>query len=278
MCFEMALIQMSVTGGNKPRNLMRAKQMIAEASAHGSRLVVLPEAMDLGWLHPSGKTDAEPIPDGEPYRQLALSASLHGVHVCAGLTERFGDQIFNSAVIIGEKGELLCVHRKINELEIGHPYYAQGDRLNVVQTELGALGLMICADGFARDRVISRSLCYMGADIIISPSAWAVRGDHDNCKNPYGDDWRNAYKPVAMEFSVWIAGVSNVGAIEAGPWAGRKCIGCSLVVGPDGKEVIQGPYGVDAETIIYVDVELAKRPARGCGWIEYWKSKSITSQ
>ena len=28
-------------------------------------------------------------------------------------------------------------------------------------------------DGFAKDHVLSRSLCYMGADIILSPSAWA---------------------------------------------------------------------------------------------------------
>jgi len=270
MRFEMALIQMSVVGGNKARNLARAQGMIAAAAAHGSRLVVLPEALDLGWTHPSSQIDAEPIPDGEPYRRLAQSAAMHGVYVCAGLTERFGDQVFNSAVIVDKKGERLCVHRKINELDIGHPFYAQGDRLNVVHTELGSLGLMICADGFAKDHVLSRSLGYMGADIILSPCAWAVSGDHDNDKEPYGDTWRMAYKPVAQEFSLWMAGVSNVGVINAGPWVGHKCIGCSLVMGPRGEEVLQGPYGVDAETILYVDVDLTKRPARGCSWYEHW--------
>jgi predicted amidohydrolase len=264
MNFEMALIQMSVVGGNKPRNLARAQAMIAEAAAHGSRLVVLPEALDLGWTHPSSKTEAEPVPDGTPCRRLAESAASHGVLVCAGLTERHGDRVFNSAVILGKKGELLCLHRKINELEIGHPFYALGDRLNVVPTELGTLGLMICADGFAKDHVLSRSLCYMGADMILSPSAWAVPGDHDNQTDPYGAIWKDAYQPVAREFSVWIAGVSNVGAMDAGPWAGRKCIGCSLVIGPDGAEVLRGPYGADAETILYVDVKPVERPARGC--------------
>lgn len=269
---------MSVIGGNKSQNLARAEQMIAEAAAHGSRLVILPEAMDLGWTHPSSKTDAEPIPNGTPYRRLAQTASSHGVYLCAGLTERCGDMVFNSAVIVGKSGELLCVHRKLNELDIGHPFYAQGDRLNVVRTELGTLGLMICADGFAKDHVLSRSLCYMGADIILSPSAWAVPGNHDNDKEPYGDIWRNAYQPVAQEFSVWIVGVSNVGAIEVGPWAGRKCIGCSLVVDPSGEEVLQGPYGVDAETILYVDIEHWKRPARGCDWVEYWKTESANKK
>jgi predicted amidohydrolase len=274
MDFEMALVQMSVTGGDKRRNLARAEKLIAEAAAHGSRLVVLPEAMDLGWTHPSSRTAAEPIPHGEPCRRLAESAACHGIFLCAGLTERCGDHVFNSAVILGKSGELLCFHRKINELEIGHPFYAQGDRLNVAGTELGTLGLMICADGFARDHVLSRSLCYMGADILLSPSAWAVPADHDYQTDPYGAIWKNSYRPVAQEFCVWIAGVSNVGPINDGPWAGRKCIGCSLVVGPDGAEVVQGPYGVDAETILYVDVKTVKRPARGCGWMEYWTNVS----
>ena len=106
----------------------------------------------------------------------------------------------------------------------------------------------------------------MGADVILSPCAWAVEADHDNTSQPYGDIWRNAYRPVAQTYSVWIAGVSNVGPIGGGPWAGRKCIGCSLVVGPNGEEVLQGPYGVDAEAILYIDIEPTKRPARGCGW------------
>lgn len=267
MRFEMAMGQMLVIGGDKVGNLDRAEHVIARAAAHGSRLVVLPEAMDLGWTDPSSLTDAEPIPDGQPCRRLAQAARAAGVYVCAGLTERCGDRVFNAAVILGKQGELLCLHRKLNELEIGHPYYAQGDRLCVVSTELGTLGLMICADGFAADRVLSRSLGYMGADIILSPCAWAVEADHDNEREPYGDTWRNAYQPVAKDFHVWIAGVSNVGPIDAGPWAGRKCIGASLVVGPDGGQVVQGPYGIDAETILYVDVNTVARPARGCGWV-----------
>lgn len=271
MVVEMALIQMAVAGGAKSRNLAHAEELIAKAADHGSALVVLPEAMDLGWTHPSSVTEAEPIPEGEVFRRLAQAAARHSVYVCAGLTERFGSQVYNAAVIIGKHGEPLCLHRKLNELDIGHGYYAQGDRLNVVHTDIGTLGLMICADAFARGEVLTRSLGYMGADIILSPCAWAVPADHDNQKEPYGGLWRRVYKGVAKDFRMWIAGVSNVGAIDAGPWAGRKCIGCSLVVGPDGEEVLQGPYGEDAETILYVNVELVARPARGCDWEKQWR-------
>lgn len=272
--FKIALIQMLVEGGNKQRNLARAEALIKEAAENGADLVLLPEALDLGWTHPSCKAEAEPIPNGEPAQRLIQAAGRHGVFICAGLTEREGQKIYNSALIINRSGEVLCKHRKLNELVIGHNFYDQGDRLNVVHTELGTLGLMICADGFAQDNVITRSLCYMGADIILSPSAWAVPDDHDNTKDPYGDTWRKAYIPVAKEFSVLIVGASNVGAITAGPWASRKCIGCSLVIGPTGEEILQGPYGIDAETILYVDIEPVQRPARGCAWSEY-RQKSI---
>jgi predicted amidohydrolase len=169
-------------------------------------------------------------------------------------------------VIIGPHGEVLIKHRKLNELDIGHSYYGQGDRLNVCHTDLATFGLMICADGFARDRVLARALGYMGADVILSPCAWAVPAEHDNANEPYGELWRNSYQPVAREFSVWIIGVSNVGWITAGPWQGRKAIGCSLVIGPRGEEVVQGPYGSEAETVLYVEVTPVPRPARGCGW------------
>jgi len=278
MTIKLALIQMSVEGGNQDRNLARAGELVADAAANGADLALLPEAMDLGWTHPSSRTDAEPIPEGEPYKRLARAALEQGIYVCAGLTEKARGVVFNSAVIIDRRGRLLCLHRKINELAIGHEYYGQGDRLNVVHTEIGALGLLICADAFAKDRVLSRSLCYMGADIILSPSAWAVPADHDNAAAPYGKEWRDAYMPVAKEFSTWIVGVSNVGRISAGPWAGRKCIGCSLVIGPDGREVLQGPYGVDAETILYIDINTVKRPARGDAWIEYWKEEAANQR
>ncbi len=63
------------------------------------------------------------------------------------------------------------------------------------------------------------------------------------------------YSPVAKEYGAWIVGVSNVGRLSGGPWEGRKCIGCSLAVGPGGEKVVTGPYGADAESIVYVDIK-----------------------
>jgi predicted amidohydrolase len=266
MSFQLALIQMLVEGGAKAANLSRALARIEVAATKGAQVVLLPEALDLGWTHDSARTEAEPIPAGGPYQQLAAAARGCGIHICAGLTERAEDEVFNAAVLIGPRGELLLHHRKLNELEIGHHCYDQGDRLAVARTPFGTIGVMICADAFAPGQVVARTLALMGADLILSPSAWAVPTDHDQGAQPYGSLWLDNYRPVARGYRVWIAGVSNVGRLNAGPWIGRKCIGCSLVVGPAGNQVLMGPYGEDADTILQLEVEPEPRPTRGAGW------------
>lgn len=263
---KLALIQMLVEGGRREANLARAESRIREAALQGAGIALLPEVCDLGWTHPSARELAEPIPGGTASRRLMRAAAENRIYVCAGLTERDGDRVYNAAVLVGPRGELLLKHRKLNELDIAHDLYAQGDRLNVVDTEYGTIGVLICADATARHHALLRSLGYMGADLILSPSAWAVPPDHDNAETPYGETWRVPYRTVAREFRLWVAGVSNVGRLEEGPWKGWHCIGCSLVMNPEGKEVLQGPYGVSADTILYVDVRTVPRPGRGTDW------------
>jgi len=272
--FKLALVQMPVEGGRRDDNLRRAARRIDEAAAAGAKIIVLPEALDLGWTHPLARTEAEPIPDGASCLTLREAARRNGAFLCAGLTERAGEAVFNSAVLIDPEGTVLLAHRKLNELEIGHEFYGQGDRLAVARTPLGTVGVMTCADAFARGQVVSRTLGLMGADLILSPCAWAVPADHDNTREPYGQLWLDNYCPVAREFRLWIVGVSNVGWLTGGPWQGRRCIGCSLVVNPDGVAVVRGPYGVDAEALLYADIEIEPRPARGDAWEDYWGQRA----
>jgi len=251
---KLAMVQMLVEGGAKRRNLQHGRDLIALAATHGAQVILLPEAMPLGWTDSSARNDADAVPGGETWTMLVQSAKAHEVYVCSGVIERSGDQIFNAAVLIGPDGKLLLHHRKLNELEIAHDLYTRGDRLNVAHTPLGTFGLMICADAFVKGQVISRTLGVMGAQLILSPCAWAVNADHDNTRDPYGQLWLDNYQPVAREFGLWISGTSNVGSITAGPWKGRKCIGCSLLINPCGEVILRGPYGENAETILYSEV------------------------
>jgi hypothetical protein len=54
-----------------------------------------------------------------------------------------------------------------------------------------------------------------------------------------------------------------VGWLTGGPWKGRKCIGNSLAVGPGGRTLAVGPYGVDAEDLTIVEVTATPPIARG---------------
>ena len=103
----------------------------------------------------------------------------------------------------------------------------------------------------------------MGEQVILWACEWAMPADHDDWRDQYGAIWRESYGAAARDFRLWIAGCSNVGWITDGPWQGRKCIGCSLVVGPDGVPVRRGPYGVDAETLLFVDVTPESGRGRG---------------
>ena len=271
--FKLAVAQMHVVGGALDANLEHAGEMIAEAAEHGAQLVLLPEAMDLGWTDPSALTMAEPVPGGKSARLLSSMAKKYQIYICSGLTEKDGEKVYNSAVLIDPTGKVILLHRKINELDIGHAYYALGQSLQVVQTDLGSIGVMICADASTGKHEIPRALSYMGADVILSPSAWAVPADHNNIDNPYGGTWWRAYKPVAKDFRVWIASCSNVGWMTGGPWQGWKAIGCSMVIGPGGNEVLNAPYGENADTILYVDIKPEPRPGQGTTWHNFWKKQ-----
>ncbi|MBX2923465.1 MAG: carbon-nitrogen hydrolase family protein [Chitinophagaceae bacterium] len=249
---KIAMVQMLVKGNDIAANLANAESCLQAAAANGADIAVLPECMDIGWTHPGSREHAGTIPGGEVFGRLSAAAAKWKIFVCSGLTERDNGKVYNTAVLIDSNGHLLLKHRKINELDIGKPYYATGDRINIVDTAFGRLGVMICADAIVEDRSIATALARMEPDIILSPCAWAVPPGYDNDIQPYGDLWRDAYMPIAEKFSTYIIGVSNTGHMEAGPWKGWDCIGASIAVDNTGKQMQQLPFGVTAETIVYV--------------------------
>ena len=116
----------------------------------------------------------------------------------------------------------------------------------------------------------------MGAHFIFSPSAWAVKADHDNRKEPYGKEWRKSYRQLCKLYGITVVGVSNVGWLTAGPWKGRKAIGCSLAIGPEGEILAQGPYGSDAEALITITLQARSRDVKGTEYSQYLKERGYT--
>ncbi len=267
--------QILVEQGAIAANLERATHAVAVLAGKGCEVVVLPECLNCGWTFPGTRDLAVSIP-GPHADTLCRAAADARVHVVAGLAERAGERIYNSAVLISPDGAILTLHRKINELDIAHDLYSVGDRLQVIETALGVVGINICADNFPSSLALGHSLCRMGCQLLLSPCAWAVDANHDNTKEPYGGLWREAYGELARLYGVAVAGVSNVGPLIAGPWAGRKCIGCSLVIGSSGEELLQGPYGDDAAALLRVDIPLRPPAGRGADFIGILRSKGYT--
>jgi hypothetical protein len=46
-----------------------------------------------------------------------------------------------------------------------------------------------------------------------------------------------------------------------------------MVIGPGGTQVLNAPYGVDADTIMYVNIKPEPRPGQGTTWHNYWKKQ-----
>ncbi|MCM8761084.1 MAG: carbon-nitrogen hydrolase family protein, partial [Candidatus Omnitrophica bacterium] len=119
------------------------------------------------------KTEAKPVPG--PYSdRLCKLASQKGIYICAGLTEKARDRVYNTAILIDSAGEIVLKYHKINLLVVEQEYYAVGDRLLVVETPFGIVGVNICADNYLDSLHIGHALARMMPQIILTPSSWTV--------------------------------------------------------------------------------------------------------
>lgn len=266
MNLKIGMGQLLVTGGNPEKNIRNALKMIKEAANNKCDIVILPECLDLGWTNPAAKDTAKPIP-GEYSDKICLAARKGNIHVVAGLTENEKNVVFNTAILVSGDGKILLKYRKINILGIAQDLYSTGMSLAVAGTAIKGeevkIGINICADNFPNSLALGHSLARMGAQMILSPCAWAVDANHDNQKDPYGRMWKESYSILARLYDISVVGVSNVGKVHGGPWDGRKCIGNSLAMGPGGELIAEGPYGVLAEKLIVIKVEVVKHGVTG---------------
>jgi predicted amidohydrolase len=232
---RIGLGQVLVRMGDKKANLAALLRAIDEAAAARCDVAVLPECSLAGWLSASAGDAAEPIP-GPITKKLQELAKRRRMAIVAGLEERDGDRVYNSAVMVGRDGTILGRHRKVNELEIGLKTYSRGTSLNVFDFEGRPTALTICADSWTP--TVTDALYEMGARLIFSPSAWAVDpgGEATNIA------WiQECYRLRTAGRQLTIVSPNGVGNVSEGPWKGRLLQGNSLVTGPNGELLLTGP-------------------------------------
>jgi len=111
-----ASIQMEPRIGETADNVARSIRMIEEAASSGAALVVLPELANTGYVFASRAEAfdlAEGVPEGASASAWIEAAKRLNIHLVAGIAERDGDRLFNSALVAGPRGHI-GVYRKLH--------------------------------------------------------------------------------------------------------------------------------------------------------------------
>lgn len=258
---KLALGQLLVEGGEPDRNFQRAEKMIKMASERACDIILLPETIDFAWTHPSSLVECLPIPG--TYSDLFCKwAMQYGIYICVGLTEKSENGHYNSALFIDSNGEIILKHRKINLLEVEFPFYNVGQKLEVVDTPFGKIGVNICADNYGDALHIGHTLARMGAQIILSPSSWTVDYHVTEIDEPYYEKWIRPFHLLASMHEIVVASATSVGYIVGGPYEGKKSIGKSLVVDKNGI-LAEGAFNEFAGDLQMIDIHLPENKLKG---------------
>lgn len=230
---KLALAQLLVEGTEPERNFERAERLIAKAAKEQCDLVLLPETIDFAWTHPAALQHAKTIP-GEYSEVFCNLARQYNTWLCVGLTEKTDRHNYNTAILIDNTGSIIGTHRKINLLTVEFPYYEVGQKLQVFDSPFGKIGLNVCADNYIDAIDIGHVLARMGAQLILSPSSWTVEHSVTEADDPYSDKWIKPLGTLAKTHGLVIASATSVGYIVGGPYEGKKMVGRSLCMGPQG--------------------------------------------
>jgi predicted amidohydrolase len=168
---RLAAVHFRPSGGKSPvDNCGQYEPLIAEAARQKADLVVLGETVTSVAMGKAFAEIAEPIP-GPSTEFFGWLAQKDHLYIVAGLVERDGYLVYNTAVLIGPDGKLVGKYRKTSlprdEVKAG---ICPGNEYPVFQTRFGKVGLMICYDGFFPE--VARELANRGAEVI----AWPVWG------------------------------------------------------------------------------------------------------
>ncbi len=112
---RIAFVQMNIRFGERNANLARAAELIA---ANQADLFTLPELCTTGYLFASreeAEEMAEAVPGGPACEELLTLARRKNCSFVAGMAEKAGGKIFNSAVLLGPCGHL-STYRKFQKL------------------------------------------------------------------------------------------------------------------------------------------------------------------
>ena len=259
---QVAVVQAGSVLFDTPRTLDKLAGLAAQAKQAGAQVVLFPEAfvggypkgklfgLSLGQRTPEGREEfreyfegAVAIPSPE-FDFLATVARENGIHLVTGIIERAGGTLYCTVLFFGPGGELLGRHRKLMPTALERVIWGCGDgsTLDVVQTEHGRLGAVICWENYMP--LLRMAMYAKGVELYCAPTV---------------DDrptWIPTVRHIAVEGRCFVLSACQYlspDKKESSP--GIR--GGSCIVSPFG-ELLAGPV-YDAETILTARLDRRER-------------------
>ncbi len=176
-----------------------------ERAARGHDLLVLPEGTFPSYVLGDAGIDDRLVAD--TLAELAQIARTTSCVIVAGAAMRRDDALYNSAVVVDRDGSIAGSAEKIFLWHFDRQWFAPGSAIAPIDTSLGRLGVLICADG--RMPGIGRALVDGGAELLVMPTAWVTSG-----RNPH--ELENLQADLLAQVRAFENGVPFVAANKCG--------------------------------------------------------------
>ena len=241
---RVAAVQMKIST-DRMDNVRKAVDYIRKAREQGAQLVCFPEGQ-LGPYVPQypglDKSTFAVTLDGPEVTALRQVCREYSVLASLGLCLEIDGKVYATNTLVGDDGEILAVARKNHIVQAPHfyeqDYFEPGNEgFPVVETSIGAIGLMVCFDRHFPESF--RTLALKGSELVIVPVA--------NEKAEPGDVFQWEMRIPAFQNSMYTLMINRVGVEGTMDFSGE-----TVCAGPDGKIVA---LAGDQEELILMDLD-----------------------
>jgi predicted amidohydrolase len=240
---RIAAVSLNSELGKRVETLRRIEQFCEQAVAERADLAVFPELIVHGHCTPNTWEIAEAVPNGESVETLCDIARRLGLLLCAGLSEKENDIVYNTQVLIGPTG-FVGKQRKLHMSRDESFFYKGGREIRVFDLGKCKVGIVICYDNQFPE--VGRIVALKGADIILMPHA-AREGRWDDSPDSQAaarrkvfDFFASSYRMRAREnacFCVYVDQAGRAGYVDSLPrdhFNQPHHPGGAMIIGPNG--------------------------------------------